>query len=240
MSATMIQLLNHLSRLCRPRDQQKGEQEDVFSREGYQILVTSKQRLFFRADDEVASRVTDKRSLGSKLVIMNLSPETTEANLVPVLEQFGTLISVRLPLNPRTKLNRGHAFITFSQMEAATAAVKSISNSRLRVLLTEPSRRLFLRHIPRNRDPVEVQRKLRQMLPGLVKINMFLTAASPPRVRPDHKNVGYAFLEFQNSHYAKLAKTIISIAHLLGSDLAADWADPMHPEQHACDASGDK
>ena len=214
--------------------------EVVFKREGYETLITSKQRLFIRQNDEVGSLVNDRRSLGSKLVILNLSPDAIEADIVPVLEKFGTLTSVRLPLNPRTKQNRGHAFVTFARMEEAAAAVKNFRDSQLRGLLTEPSRRLFVRHIPRNKDVAEVHRMFRQMLPGLVKITMFPIGPSLTRVRADVKNVGYAFLEFQNARYAKLCKTLISIIQVQGSDLAADWADPLNPEYHICDASGDE
>lgn len=229
----VLKKLYHMSKRSEACD---GE-EVAFRREGYVTLITSKQRLFTRQDDEVSTLVHDRSSLGSKLVIFNLSPDATEADIVPVLEQFGTLTTVRLPLDPRTKQGRGHAFVTFSRMEEAAAAAKSLKGSVLRGLLTEPSRRLFVRHIPRNKDAGEVQRMFRQMLPGLVKITI---GTSLTRVRADVKNVGYAFLEFQNPRYAKLCKTIISIMQMLGSDLAADWADPLNPEYHICDASGDE
>lgn len=236
LNAKTTKVLNRLHELSKKME---GDDESAFRRPGYEILVTSKQRLFVREDEEISVRLNDRRSLGSKLVLLNLQPHATEEDIVPVLERYGTLISVRMPLNPRTKQNRGHAFVTFSRMEEAALVVQRFRNSHLRGLLTEPSRRLFVRHIPRNKEPLEVQRRLHQMLPGLVKITMFPIAASLTRVRSDMRNVGYAFLEFQTSHYAKLAKTIISVIQILGSELAADWADPMNPEYHICSIRGD-
>lgn len=236
MSAKTAKVLNRLNDLSKKTD---GDDDCPFKRRGYETLVTSKQRLFVRVSDDMSARLNDRRSLGSKLVLLHLPPHATEEDIVPVLEKFGTLVSVRLPLNPRTKLNRGHAFVTFSRMEEATAVVHKFRNSQLHGVLTEPSRRLFVRHIPRNKEPLEVQRRFQQMLPGLTKITMFPITPSLSRVRSDMRNVGYAFLEFQSSHYAKLGKTIISVIRVLGSDLAADWADPMNPEYHIWDIRGD-
>ena len=231
-TARVLRCLTELSRL----EERPG---DTFHREGYVCLVTSKQRLFIRNDVNENDRLNDRRSLGSKLLVTNVPPYATEQDIVPQLERFGTLVSVRLPLNPHTKLCRGHAFVTFSCVEEAAVAARNLRNSRLRGLLTEPSRRLFVRHIPRHKEPVEVQRSFLHMLPGLTKITMFPVTSELSRLRSDVRNVGYAFLEFQSEQYARLAKTIISIIHELGSDLAADWADPLNPEQHASDASGD-
>lgn len=232
MSVKTAKVLNRLNELSKKSDE---DDESTFKRQGYETLVTSKQRLFVRVSDDMSVRLNDRQSLGSKLVLLHLPPHATEEDIVPVLEKFGTLVSVRLPLNPKTKLNRGHAFVTFSRMEEAVAVVQKFRKGQLCGVLTEPSRRLFVRHIPRNKEPLEVQRRFQQILPGLVKITMFPVAASLTRVRPDTRNVGYAFLEFQSSHYAKLGKTIISVIQVLGSDLAADWADPMNPEYHICD-----
>lgn len=238
----VLATLHHINKQSPVDDEDATNDVRNFKREGYEVMVTSKQRLFIRSDEEDAiALLNDRRSLGSKLVILNLSPATTEADIVPKLEKFGTVTSVRIPLHPETKECRGHAFVTFSRMDEAAAAAKYFVDSQLLTgVLTGPCRRLFVRHIPRNKDAAEVHRMFRQMLPGLVKITLFPIGYSAGRVRAGVRNVGYAFLEFQNSHYAKLSKTIISIMQVLGSDLAADWADPLNPEYQICDASGDE
>jgi hypothetical protein len=223
------------------------DKDETFKREGYEVLVTSKQRLLIRSDEQqdeedAITLLNDRRSLGSKLVILNLPPDATEADIVPKLERFGTVQSIRMPLHPATKHCRGHAFVTFSRMEEAAAAAKYLRNSQsITAVLTGPCRRLFVRHIPRHKDAAELHRMFRQMLPGLVRMTLFNNGSKVAAVSSGGRcHVAYAFLEFQNCHYAKLCKTIISIMHVLGSDMTADWADPLNPEYQICDASGDE
>lgn len=52
-----------------------------------------------------------------------------EDELVPLFEKAGPIWDLRLMMDPLTGLNRGYAFVTFCNKEAAQEAVKLVSFS---------------------------------------------------------------------------------------------------------------
>ena len=46
--------------------------------------------------------------------------------MIPLFEKCGTIWDLRLMMDPMTGLNRGYAFVTFTEREAANEAVRQV------------------------------------------------------------------------------------------------------------------
>ena len=49
-----------------------------------------------------------------------------ESELIPLFEKCGTIWDLRLMMDPMTGLNRGYAFVTFTNRDAAQEAVRQV------------------------------------------------------------------------------------------------------------------
>ena len=49
-----------------------------------------------------------------------------EDDLIPLFEKCGTIWDLRLMMDPMTGLNRGYAFVTFTDRDAAHEAVRQV------------------------------------------------------------------------------------------------------------------
>ena len=49
-----------------------------------------------------------------------------ESELIPLFEKCGTIWDLQLMMDPMTGLNRGYAFVTFTNRDAAQEAVRQV------------------------------------------------------------------------------------------------------------------
>jgi RNA recognition motif-containing protein len=73
-----------------------------------------------------------------KIILRNLSRETTQEELAALLKPFGTVQSCDLVLDRETKLSKGFAFAEMPKIHEAKAAIqglngKDIGGSKIRV-----------------------------------------------------------------------------------------------------------
>jgi transformer-2 protein len=61
--------------------------------------------------------------------VSGLSIHTTNATLHRVFEPYGSLASITVSLDPRTKISRGYCFVTYNSVEDAIKAVETMNNS---------------------------------------------------------------------------------------------------------------
>ena len=69
--------------------------------------------------------------MNSRLYIGNLSPSVSEDDLRLLFSRTGTVIEVKLMLDPATNQSRGYAFVTMGTPELAAAALKEYHSCNL-------------------------------------------------------------------------------------------------------------
>jgi RNA recognition motif-containing protein len=80
-------------------------------------------------NSRVPSHILERSfQMSKKLYITNLSPETTEMELKDIFVQVGNVVSVRVPLHPRTGLQQDYAFIEMETLEFAQAAAQTMND----------------------------------------------------------------------------------------------------------------
>lgn len=57
-----------------------------------------------------------------------------EDELIPLFEKCGAIWDLRLMMDPMTGLNRGYAFVTFTNRDGAHEAVRQVCNSAYGIL----------------------------------------------------------------------------------------------------------
>ena len=69
--------------------------------------------------------------MGSKLFVSNLSAHTTEAELLDLFGEVGTVVSVVISVDHRTGVRNNHAFVDMETTELAQAAVQKLDGYAL-------------------------------------------------------------------------------------------------------------
>ena len=65
------------------------------------------------------------------LYIKNFDDTVTETQLKEIFDQFGATVSVRIQVDPFTKLSRGFGFVSFKEHSSAEKAVRELAGSRI-------------------------------------------------------------------------------------------------------------
>ena len=68
----------------------------------------------------------------SKIFVGKIPRDLFEDELVPLFEKAGSIWDLRLMMDPLSGMNRGYAFVTFCNKDAAQEAVKLVSLSGTR------------------------------------------------------------------------------------------------------------
>lgn len=66
-----------------------------------------------------------------RLLVRNLSRDTTEAQLRSLFEVFGAVQSCHVVMDPVTSVSKGFAFVDIPKAGAAKAAMKSLNQTEL-------------------------------------------------------------------------------------------------------------
>jgi len=133
-------------------------------------------------------------------------------------------------MDPMTGLNRGYAFVTFTNRDGAHEAVRQIDGVSLRggatpckVSVCHPKTQLFVGNIPKSKDKDELFEEFQKRTTGLTEVIIY----SSPDDRK--KNRGFCFLEYESHKAASLAKRRLGTSRVKvwGCDIIVDWADPQ-------------
>uniref|UniRef100_A0A6P4F8Q5 Heterogeneous nuclear ribonucleoprotein Q isoform X2 n=1 Tax=Drosophila rhopaloa TaxID=1041015 RepID=A0A6P4F8Q5_DRORH len=210
--------------------QVKGPDEDkikkILERTGYTLDVTTGQRKYGGPPPDWEGNVPGN---GCEVFCGKIPKDMYEDELIPLFENCGTIWDLRLMMDPMTGTNRGYAFVTFTNREAAVNAVRQLNDFEIRkgkkigVTISFNNHRLFVGNIPKNRDRDELIEEFSKHAPGLYEVIIY---SSPDDKK---KNRGFCFLEYESHKAASLAKRRLGTGRIKvwGCDIIVDWADPQ-------------
>jgi len=209
---------------------QQGPDEEkiraILDRTGYSLDVTTGQRKYGGPPPVWEGAPPGN---GCEVFCGKIPKDMYEDELIPHFEKCGKIWDLRLMMDPMSGLNRGYAFITFTNRDEALEAVKQLNDFELRkgkklgVTISFNNHRLFVGNIPKNRDRDELLEEFTKHAPGLVDVIIY---SSPDDKK---KNRGFCFLEYESHKAASLAKRRLGTGRIKvwSCDIIVDWADPQ-------------
>ncbi|XP_030371750.1 heterogeneous nuclear ribonucleoprotein Q isoform X2 [Scaptodrosophila lebanonensis] len=210
--------------------QVKGPDEDkikkILERTGYTLDVTTGQRKYGGPPPNWEGNVPGN---GCEVFCGKIPKDMFEDELIPLFENCGTIWDLRLMMDPMTGTNRGYAFVTFTNREAAVNAVRQLDNHEikpgkcLKINISVPNLRLFVGNIPKSKGKDEILEEFGKLTAGLFEVIIY---SSPDDKK---KNRGFCFLEYESHKAASLAKRRLGTGRIKvwGCDIIVDWADPQ-------------
>nr|XP_012138208.1 PREDICTED: heterogeneous nuclear ribonucleoprotein Q isoform X1 [Megachile rotundata]XP_012138212.1 PREDICTED: heterogeneous nuclear ribonucleoprotein Q isoform X1 [Megachile rotundata]XP_012138219.1 PREDICTED: heterogeneous nuclear ribonucleoprotein Q isoform X1 [Megachile rotundata] len=198
----------------------------ILERTGYPLDVTTGQRKYGGPPPNWEGPTP---GTGCEVFCGKIPKDMYEDELIPLFEKCGKIWDLRLMMDPMAGCNRGYAFITFTNREAAQQAVKELNDYEIRkgkkigVTVSYNNHRLFVGNIPKNRDRDDLFEEFTKHAPGLTEVIIY---SSPDDKK---KNRGFCFLEYESHKAASLAKRRLSTGRIKvwGCDIIVDWADPQ-------------
>ncbi|KAM8706210.1 hypothetical protein ACLKA7_010483 [Drosophila subpalustris] len=210
--------------------QVKGPDEDkikkILERTGYTLDVTTGQRKYGGPPPNWEGNVPGN---GCEVFCGKIPKDMFEDELIPLFEDCGTIWDLRLMMDPMTGTNRGYAFVTFTNRDAAVNAVRQLDNHEikpgkcLKINISVPNLRLFVGNIPKSKGKDEILEEFGKLTAGLYEVIIY---SSPDDKK---KNRGFCFLEYESHKAASLAKRRLGTGRIKvwGCDIIVDWADPQ-------------
>ncbi|XP_076389913.1 synaptotagmin binding cytoplasmic RNA interacting protein isoform X3 [Megachile rotundata] len=198
----------------------------ILERTGYPLDVTTGQRKYGGPPPNWEGPTP---GTGCEVFCGKIPKDMYEDELIPLFEKCGKIWDLRLMMDPMAGCNRGYAFITFTNREAAQQAVKELDNheikpgKNLKVNISVPNLRLFVGNIPKSKGKEEILEEFGKLTAGLTEVIIY---SSPDDKK---KNRGFCFLEYESHKAASLAKRRLSTGRIKvwGCDIIVDWADPQ-------------
>lgn len=200
--------------------------KSILDRTGYTLDVTTGQRKYGGPPPDWEGSTPGN---GCEVFCGKIPRDMYEDELIPLFEKCGKIWDLRLMMDPMTGQNRGYAFITFTNRDAAQQAVRELDNyeikpgKTLKVNISVPNLRLFVGNIPKSRGKEEILEEFSKLTAGLTEVIIY---SSPDDKK---KNRGFCFLEYESHKAASLAKRRLGTGRVKvwGCDIIVDWADPQ-------------
>ncbi|ETE67247.1 Heterogeneous nuclear ribonucleoprotein Q, partial [Ophiophagus hannah] len=200
----------------------------LLERTGYTLDVTTGQRKYGGPPPECVYS-GQQPSVGTEIFVGKIPRDLFEDELVPLFEKAGPIWDLRLMMDPLTGLNRGYAFVTFCNKEAAQEAVKLYNNHEIRsgkhigVCISVANNRLFVGSIPKSKTKEQIVEEFSKVTEGLTDVILYH--------QPDDKkkNRGFCFLEYEDHKTAAQARRRLMSGKVKvwGNVVTVEWADPI-------------
>jgi len=145
-----------------PRGPDQDKIKAILERTGYSLDVTTGQRKYGGPPPNWTKPAPGP---GCEVFCGKIPKQLFEDDLIPVFEECGTIWDLRLMMDPMSGLNRGFAFITYTNRDEAALAVQKldkyeiVERRRLKVNISIPNTRIFVGNIPKSwyPSPLSVQ-----------------------------------------------------------------------------------
>uniref|UniRef100_A0A6Q2YXW5 Heteroous nuclear ribonucleoprotein R n=1 Tax=Esox lucius TaxID=8010 RepID=A0A6Q2YXW5_ESOLU len=201
----------------------------LLERTGYTLDVTTGQRKYGGPPPEHVFSGAQP-GIGTEVFVGKIPRDLYEDELVPLFEKAGPIWDLRLMMDPLLSgQNRGYAFITFCNKEAALEAVKLCDNYEIRsgkylgVCISVANNRLFVGSIPKNKTRESILEDFSKVTEGLMEVILYH--------QPDDKkkNRGFCFLEYEDHKTAAQARRRLMSGKVKvwGNPVTVEWADPV-------------
>jgi len=210
--------------------------KEILDRTGYSLDVTTGQRKYGGPPPDWEGT---QPGAGHEVFAGKIPKDIFEDELIPLFEKCGSIWDLRLMMDPMTGLNRGFCFVTYTDKEGATEAVKQLDNHEIRkgkllkVNISVANLRLFVGNIPKSKSKDEIFEEFKKITEGLTDVIIYSSPDDPKK-----KNRGFAFLEYDNHKSASAAKRRLGSGRVKvwGCDIIVDWADPIEePDNNTMD-----
>ncbi|XP_029169238.1 probable RNA-binding protein 46 isoform X1 [Nylanderia fulva] len=197
---------------------------ELLKRTNYELVQVNGQRRL-TAPEVTAGQ--QKRNKGTEVFLGRLPRDCYEDELMPLLEQVGRLLELRLMLD-FSGSTRGYAFASYESSRIAREACARFNGYEIRpghrigVVKSMDNCRLFFGGVPKNKTKPEFMEELTKMLDDITDIYLY------PSAHDRSLNRGFIFVEFKDHRAAAMArrKLIPGKVMLWDHEIAVDWADP--------------
>jgi len=201
---------------------------EILDRTGYTLDVTTGQRKYGGPPPNWDD--APQPGAGHEVFCGKIPKDVFEDELIPLFEKCGVIWDLRLMMDPITGLNRGYAFVTFTDKSSAQEAVKQLDNyeikpnKRLKVNVSVANLRLFVGNIPKSKSKEEIREEFGKLTENLIDVIIYNVADDAKK-----KNRGFAFLEYDSHKSASVAKRKLGNGRqrVWNCDIIVDWADPQ-------------
>ncbi|KAI5074337.1 hypothetical protein GOP47_0010298 [Adiantum capillus-veneris] len=165
---------------------------------------------------------------GSEVFVGNISKDTMEEDLRELCTPCGDIFEVRVMRDKDRgdSVNKGFAFVTFTNKEYAQRAIETLNDCelkgrKLRFSSSQLKNKLFIGNIPKSWDKEELEKTLSEKGPGIQNIELLKDPQNPD------KNRGFAFVEYYNHACAEHSRRMLSAPGFkLGTNTPTiNWAD---------------
>ncbi|XP_050456156.1 probable RNA-binding protein 46 isoform X1 [Cataglyphis hispanica] len=197
---------------------------ELLQRTQYELVQVNGQRRLMAPEVAGGER---QRGKGAEVFLGRLPRDCYEDELMPMLEQVGRLLELRLMLD-FSGSTRGYAFAMYETPRIAREACTRLDGYEIRpghrigVVKSMDNCRLFFGGVPKNKTKSEFMAELTKMLDDITDIYLY------PSAHDRSLNRGFIFVEFKNHRAAAMArrKLIPGKVTLWDHEIAVDWADP--------------
>lgn len=197
---------------------------DLMRRTHYELIQENGQR---RLTAPELTKEYRERIKGAEVFLGRLPRDCYEDELMPVLDNIGRLLELRLMLD-FSGSTRGYAFALFENAKIAKNACDRLNGFQLRpghrigVVKSIDNCRLFFGGVPKDKTKADFVEELGKMLDGISDIYLY------PNSQDRTQNRGFIFVEFKDHRSAAMArrKLIPGRVVLWDHEIAVDWADP--------------
>ncbi|CAB1349220.1 unnamed protein product, partial [Coregonus sp. 'balchen'] len=197
----------------------------LLERTGYTLDVTTEQRKYGGPPPEEVFK-GPQPGMGTEVFVGKIPRDLYEDELVPLFEKAGPIWDLRLMMDPLSGQNRGYAFITFCDKDAATEACDNYeirSRKYLGVCKSVANNRLFVGSIPKNKTRENILEDFSKVTEGLQEVILY------PQTDDKEKNRGFCFLEYEDHKSAAEARLCLMSDTVMvwGNPVTVEWANPV-------------